>query len=82
MFVTMLNVHVHAACPCCKDLNMEHWTCIIYMDIQHGHAHAAWAWTRSMDMDMQHGHEDASDMTRSMEMATQHGHGHEYATCT
>jgi hypothetical protein len=38
----MLEIHVRAECQCpfCRDLNMQHWTCSMDMDLgmQHGHA--------------------------------------------
>jgi hypothetical protein len=39
---SMLEIHVRAECQCpfCRDLNMQHWTCSMDMDLgmQHGHA--------------------------------------------
>jgi hypothetical protein len=71
MSMLMLYVEVHAAFPCqfCMFESMLlvqvriawMWTCI-YIDMQHGHGHAAWhghaarAWTYSMYWDMLHGH--------------------------
>ncbi len=71
--VSMLHVHIYAACPCpwCMSQYMLR-VIAMSMDIKHGHGHEAWTWA---SWDKQHGHANAA-MTwkRSLDSAMQHRH--------